>query len=357
LICTDKFGRRSTAGTRQARSPRQALLCEATRSFSDWPPEEIAQRLTRNEPGTTEQEIRQALAALGSAAGDRQLRGRVVNALTLLADRQFDTRPFPRRVFLELVSDELRKVWQSLREHPSSDFLVRAFGDPPPAGSEGAALVLDGRGFPAEGPGSLAEAIRNGVERGYQRLLVAHARGHRFLACGLGPDTRGVRLDLYDSPGDYLASGLDGAEVYVHASGQDQLAQILKTGKLVVHGDVGQTFMYAAKGGSVFVLGNAAGRPLINAVGRPRVVINGTALDYLAESFMAGDPHRGGGFVIVNGLCFDLQGWVGAGTVSRGTCSPWRLAGRSSCATPTGWSVRTNSTGASSETWMQRIGS
>jgi hypothetical protein len=58
----------------------------------------------------------------------------------------------------------------------------------------------------------------------------------------------------------------------------------------------------------VFVLGNAAGRPLINAVGRPRVVINGTCLDYLAESFMAGDPLNGGGFAIVNGLGFGEDG-------------------------------------------------
>jgi len=32
------------------------------------------------------------------------------------------------------------------------------------------------------------------------------------------------------------------------------------------------------------------------------VVINGTCLDYLAESFMAGDPHNGGGFVVLNGI-------------------------------------------------------
>ena len=57
-------------------------------------------------------------------------------------------------------------------------------------------------------------------------------------------------------------------------------------------------------------MGNAAGRPLINAVGKPRVVINGTALDYLAESFMAGDPHAGGGFVILNGVAFDDKGKV-----------------------------------------------
>jgi len=34
------------------------------------------------------------------------------------------------------------------------------------------------------------------------------------------------------------------------------------------------------------------------------VVINGTSLDYLAESFMAGDALNGGGFVIVNGITF-----------------------------------------------------
>jgi glutamate synthase domain-containing protein 3 len=84
----------------------------------------------------------------------------------------------------------------------------------------------------------------------------------------------------------------------------------MKRGTLVVYGDVGQTFMYGAKGGEVYVMGNAAGRPLINAAGRPRVVINGTCLDYLAESFMAGDPHNGGGFVILNGIEFDNQGRI-----------------------------------------------
>ncbi|MFA6771910.1 MAG: hypothetical protein WCS74_04610, partial [Dehalococcoidales bacterium] len=73
---------------------------------------------------------------------------------------------------------------------------------------------------------------------------------------------------------------------------------------------VGQTFMYGAKGGEVYVLGNAAGRPLINAVGNPRVVINGTCLDYLAESFMAGDPLKGGGFVVMNGLEYGSDGSI-----------------------------------------------
>ena len=78
---------------------------------------------------------------------------------------------------------------------------------------------------------------------------------------------------------------------------------------------MGQTFLYGAKGGEIYVLGNAAGRPMINAVGSPRVVINGTALDFLAESFMAGDPHNGGGFAIVNGLA----------TTSTASCVPLDL--------------------------------
>ena len=113
---------------------------------------------------------------------------------------------------------------------------------------------------------------------------------------------------MYGSSGDYLASGIDGLDIRVHGNGQDQLGQIMKLGKLVVHGDVGQTFMYGAKGGDVYILGNAAGRPMINAVGRPRVVINGTCLDYLAESFMAGDPLKGGGFVVLNGMTYDWRG-------------------------------------------------
>jgi hypothetical protein len=49
---------------------------------------------------------------------------------------------------------------------------------------------------------------------------------------------------------------------------------------------------------------------MINSVGKPRVVINGTSLDFLGESFMAGDPHRKGGFVVVNGVKFNEEGQI-----------------------------------------------
>jgi len=143
---------------------------------------------------------------------------------------------------------------------------------------------------------------------GWKQFLTYGYKGQRFLGCGFGLNTDGVIIDAYGSTGDYLASGIDGMSIQIHGNAQDQLGQIMKRGKLVVYGDVGQTFMYGAKGGEVYILGNAAGRPLINAVGRPRVVINGTALDFLAESFMAGNVFKDGGFVIVNGLEYDARG-------------------------------------------------
>ncbi len=169
-------------------------------------------------------------------------------------------------------------------------------------------LLIDARGFAPEGQDCDATLAVQAYKLGWKRLIHYNTRGTRFHGAGFGPRTEGLRIDCYDNPGDYLGSGMDGLEVYVHGNAQDQLCQISKQGKLVVYGDVGQTFLYGAKGGEIYVLGNAAGRPMINAVGSPRVVINGTALDFLAESFMAGDPHNGGGFAIVNGLAYDQYG-------------------------------------------------
>ena len=171
-------------------------------------------------------------------------------------------------------------------------------------------LLIDARGFNPEGDTCDAALGIAAYKLGWKHLIHYNSRGTRFHGAGFGPSTQDLRIDCYDNPGDYLGSGMDGLTVYVHGNAQDQVCQISKNGKIVIYGDVGQTFLYGAKGGSIYVLGNAAGRPMINAVGRPRVVINGTALDFLAESFMAGDPLRGGGFAIVNGLTFTEEGTI-----------------------------------------------
>ncbi len=240
------------------------------------------------------------------AQGGDKARALAIDTLTLLFDRIHDTGSKKRSSILQLLSESLEATFASIpvlngvSMHSRLDWQTRKRLQP--SNEVLQTLVIDALDFPTEGDESLARFVVEACGEGWRKLMLYNLRGHRFIANGLGPRTNDVRIDCYGDVGDYVASGIDGAEVNVHGAAQDQAAQIMKYGKLVIHGDVGQAFMYAAKGGHVYVMGNAAGRPLINAVGRPKVVINGTCLDYLAESFMAGDPSNGGGYVIVNGL-------------------------------------------------------
>jgi glutamate synthase domain-containing protein 1/glutamate synthase domain-containing protein 3 len=248
-------------------------------------------------------------------AGDAP-KAAAINGLTLLLDRRYDTGDKKRSNLLRLLVESLLEIFKATppvgEPHASRyrwiDFETRQRLSAPPR--DDAVLVLDAKGFSPEGDGCDARFMCRAFELGWRQFLTYGYKGQRFLGCGFGADTDEVRIDAYGSTGDYLASGIDGMSIYIHGNAQDQLGQIMKRGKLVVYGDVGQTFMYGAKGGDVYIMGNAAGRPFINAVGRPRAVINGTALDFLAESFMAGDPFAGGGFIIVNGLEYDSRGHI-----------------------------------------------
>jgi len=238
-----------------------------------------------------------------------------LEAMTNLIDRRYPTLDKKRRSVLQMLNQTLENIlhgFPSLETENEKgkyrliDWESRQFFREPVYHEK--VLIIDASLFPPEGNHCDSRLLAEAFKKGWRRFIVFGLKGQRFHGCGLGPDTGGVRIDIFASSGDYLGSGIDGLSIYVHGNAQDQLGQIMKSGKMVIYGDTGQTFMYGAKGGEVYVMGNAAGRPLINAVGRPRVVINGTCLDYLAESFMAGDPHNGGGFVILNGMEFDING-------------------------------------------------
>jgi glutamate synthase domain-containing protein 1/glutamate synthase domain-containing protein 3 len=313
LICTDKFGRRIEVGENAHPYPPQGCQANSTPLAIEGPAPRLFEQVIAQLPSWTYAQMLGFLEALVADRGADPARPLALETLTLLIDRRYPTGNLRRSSLLALCDQALASVFDAIRAVPSPAFAFHAQGGPLSAPRKeglalGQAVVIDARTFEPQGPNSLAQEIVRLVERGFRHVIVAHARGHRFIGNGLGPGSDGVQIEVYGSSGDYLASGIDGAEIIVHGNGQDQLAQIMKSGRLVVYGDVGQTFMYAAKGGEVFVLGNAAGRPLINAVGKPRVVINGTCLDYLAESFMAGDPLNGGGFVVLNGVGFGPDG-------------------------------------------------
>jgi glutamate synthase domain-containing protein 1/glutamate synthase domain-containing protein 3 len=241
-----------------------------------------------------------------------------IKALTLLNDRKYSMGTKKVSHVIYIIRDALYQLFRSMpvlaAEAPAGtmyrlvDYQTRDTLRPPRDNET--TLVIYTSLFPPEGENCDAALLVDAYRKGWKHFISFDCRGQRFIGCGLGPETDDVTIDVYGSSGDYLGSGIDGLTITVHGNAQDQLGQIIKRGKMVIYGDVGQTFMYGAKGGSVFVRGNAAGRPMINSVGKPRVVINGTCLDFLAESFMAGDPLNGGGFAILNGIEFDDNGQI-----------------------------------------------
>ena len=313
MVCTDKFGREvrvDSANPPYLKNGSSASISGTVR-LPELDASEMFDWFKKQIPSWDYGEYKRALGVLAQGANADASRKRAIQVLTSLIDRRYPTGSMRRSSLVSLYDEALNQIFNCIEKLPSELYEFVSAGRPlPEAARPDQIAVIDTCGYQPEGERSVAMALVELHKRGFCNFIIANARGHRFIGNGFGPESSGVRIDVYGSSGDYLASGLDGMEMYVHGNGQDQLCQIMKSGKLVVHGDVGQTFGYAAKGGEVYILGNAAGRPMINAVGKPRVIINGTCLDYLAESFMAGDPHNGGGFVILNGIRMTDQGEI-----------------------------------------------
>jgi glutamate synthase domain-containing protein 1/glutamate synthase domain-containing protein 3 len=326
LVCTNKFGEVVTTASHQRHFRPEIDLREPVDRVG------ISQSLDASLGADTERLKTYCLKSMADwnyasvsylchemvklAQTNDEFRASVVEVFTTLNDRKYATGQKKRASITDIIRESLHRVFEAVPPLSRRADNLYAYLDwasrhelRAPVGHE-RTLVVNTRNFPPEGNECDARYVVAAHKLGWRRFICYGYRGQRFTGCGLGPNTDGTRIDIYDSSGDYLASGIDGLEMYIHGNAQDQLGQIMKQGKLVIYGDVGQTFMYGAKGGEVYVLGNAAGRPLINAVGNPRVVINGSALDYLAESFMAGNPLQGGGFVILNGIELDEEGRV-----------------------------------------------
>ena len=117
---------------------------------------------------------------------------------------------------------------------------------------------------PIEGQDSLARELVELHTIGWRNFHVVLC--HRFIGNGLGMKPM-MYASMFTVVSRHLGSGNDGMTIHMHGNGQDQIGQIHKRGTTVVHGDVGQCYGYGAKGGKLFIRGNAAGRPMINSVG------------------------------------------------------------------------------------------
>jgi len=277
---------------------------------SNWTPNDIFPQIVSAFPALDWPAARGLLSEIGSHASQHS-RKQAIDLLCLLLNRKYDTGTLRTSRWLDCVEDAIMGILNHAGTTPCEYFSgQKSPGHLPEPQNPSQAIVVDARPYPIEGIESLARELVSLYRTGWRNFVVTHCHGHRFIGNGFGMETSDVRIDVFGSVGDYLGSGSDGMTIHMHGNAQDQVAQIHKAGTLVVHGDVGQCYGYGAKGGRLFVQGNAAGRPMINSVGSPKLVINGTALDYLAESFMAGDPLEGGGFVVVNGLRFENNGEI-----------------------------------------------
>ncbi|MFZ5821100.1 MAG: glutamate synthase, partial [Chloroflexota bacterium] len=229
MTCTDKFGREvsvdsTTPPYRQnggsgAKVDVALPELEAPALF-DWFKGRI--------PAWEYAEFKGSLDALVTEATTDAGRMRSIQALTSLIDRRYPTGKMRRSSLVALCDEALKQVFEGIAKSPSESYEFVSPDRPLPEPAHPAQVaVIDARGYQPEGERSAATLLVELYKRGFRNFIVANARGHRFIGNGFGPESSGVRIDVYGSSGDYLASGLDGMEIHVHGNAQDQLCQIM----------------------------------------------------------------------------------------------------------------------------------
>ncbi len=128
-----------------------------------------------------------------------------------------------------------------------------------------------------------------------EEITITGCCGERYIGCGM---KKGV-LHVEGTPGNALASYLDGGTVYVDGNTQDAAADTMNAGLLAVRGSAGDALAYGMRGGRVYILGDAGYRAGVHMKAykenRSILVIGGRTGSFLGE-------YLAGGIIIVLGL-------------------------------------------------------
>ena len=171
--------------------------------------------------------------------------------------------------------------------------------------------------------------LREAVADGVSYVELHNVYGQRYLGTDLH---RPVEIHVYGTPGNDLASFMDGPRIVVHGSAQDGCGNTMNGGTVIVHGRAGDATGHSMRGGRVFIRDDAGYRVAIHMKEyqdqRPVVVIGGTAQHFLGE-YMAG------GVLVVLGLTLHpgerhTANYVGTGMHGgvmyiRGELDPYQL--------------------------------
>ncbi len=174
------------------------------------------------------------------------------------------------------------------------------------------------------------EAVRNCFSNGIKTVRLNNVNGQRYI--GTGIKGKGLKIEVYGTPGQDLAMFMDGPTVEVFGNAQDGVGNTMNDGTVVVHGNAGDVLGYGMRGGRVFIKGDVGYRVGIHMKAyeglRPIMICGGKARDFFGE-YMAG------GLLVLLGLESRLEGplvggYLGTGMHGgeiylRGEVEPWQV--------------------------------
>lgn len=131
------------------------------------------------------------------------------------------------------------------------------------------------------------EVVREAL-RAADVVEIREAFAQRYLGCGM---SAGKVLKIHGVPGNDMACYMDGGQIEVFGSAQDQIGNTMNDGCIVVHGRCGDAAGYGMRGGQIFVRDGCGWRVGIHMKQFenrcPAIVVGGDAGSFLGE-YMAG---------------------------------------------------------------------
>ncbi len=130
--------------------------------------------------------------------------------------------------------------------------------------------------------------LREAVGAGTRQFELRNICGQRYIGTDLdGP----VEIDIHGTPGNDLGSFMNGPRIVVHGNAQDGCGNTMNEGEIIVHGHAGDIVGLSARGGKIFIRDDVGYRAGIHmkeyGEKKPKIVIGGTAQDFMGE-YMAG---------------------------------------------------------------------
>ncbi|MDP6824587.1 MAG: hypothetical protein QGI95_00460, partial [Dehalococcoidales bacterium] len=130
--------------------------------------------------------------------------------------------------------------------------------------------------------------IRELASNGTQKIELRNVFGQRYIGTNIN---KPVKIDIFGTPGNDLGAFMNGPRITVYGNAQDGCGNTMNNGEIIIHGRAGDIIGLSARGGSIFIRDSIGYRAGIHMKEyqdqKPKLVIGGTAQDFLGE-YMAG---------------------------------------------------------------------